>query len=265
MRDSYDPEVYDLFHPVGADDSDIRFFRAWARETGGPILELGAGTGRTLLPLARDGIEVEGLDTSAPMLDALRARLAAEPADVRARTRVHCADMCDFDLERRFAGIQIPFRAFLHNVDRAAQEQCLGMCRRHLAPGGKLAFSFFHPLLEAESFDRSHAESSRATWRWRDAKALPDGGFVVLSQCRDFDLDARRMWLRLRYERCDPSGRVERVHLQLLELACLYPRDVEQLLRRNGFDEIEIRGGFDGAPLAQEGRELIVTAKLVAG
>ena len=56
MRDTHDPSLYDLFHPHDAGDNDIEFYLELARELGGPILELGAGTGRSLLPLARAGM-----------------------------------------------------------------------------------------------------------------------------------------------------------------------------------------------------------------
>src|SRR5438874_377731 len=72
---------YDLDHAGFADDLD--FWRNLARQIGGPVLEVGCGSGRVLLPLARAGFEVVGIDTSAPMLDRLKARLHAEPAAAR--------------------------------------------------------------------------------------------------------------------------------------------------------------------------------------
>src|SRR5262245_17396946 len=77
-------------HLAGGPVAD--FYLALARETGGPVLELGCGTGRALLPIARDGIACVGLDNSPAMLDVLRAK--APPPNLR----LVLAPMQDFDL-----------------------------------------------------------------------------------------------------------------------------------------------------------------------
>src|SRR5208282_1492497 len=64
---------------------DVEFYVAEAQASGGPVLELGCGTGRVLLPTARAGLEITGLDASVNMLERCRARLAAEPEEVRRR------------------------------------------------------------------------------------------------------------------------------------------------------------------------------------
>src|SRR5262245_40276071 len=71
---------------------DVAFYRALARDADGPVLELGCGTGRALLPIAGDGIPCTGLDSSDAMLGALRAK--QPPPNLR----LHCATMQRFDL-----------------------------------------------------------------------------------------------------------------------------------------------------------------------
>jgi SAM-dependent methyltransferase len=259
--DTYDPEIYDLFHPPDRDDgeeSDIRFYRELAEQTGGPVLELGVGTGRTLLPVARQGHEIHGLDSSPRMLDALRKRLESEPEEVRRRVKVLEGDMGAFELPDRFAMIQIPFRGFLHNVTRAAQLGCLRACSDHLLDGGVLAFSVFHPSLE---FMGQNSGALSGVWRWRGERPFPSGGFVTLSDCTSYDTVHQRLSARLRYERYDSAGRLQFAHLHRLELAYLYPRDIQALLRECGFVEIAIEGGFDGGPFTDDRQELIVHAR----
>src|SRR5262245_58236780 len=110
---------------------DAEFYRALARECGGPVLELGCGTGRILGPIAHDGIACTGLDASAGMLAAFRR------SDPPANVRLVQGRMQHFDLSPdRFQLIFAGFRAFQHLYTVDDQLACLAAVRRHLAPGG---------------------------------------------------------------------------------------------------------------------------------
>ncbi len=85
----YDLEPGDIFK------DDIAFYKEKAKESGGPILELGCGTGRVTIPLLEEGNEVWGLDLSADMLSQLRKKVADLPASV---ARSH---LSDWELQRR--------------------------------------------------------------------------------------------------------------------------------------------------------------------
>ena len=80
-----DPAYYSAIYASRIDD--VAYYVSLARAAEGPVLEYGIGNGRIALPLARHGVDVVGIDHSAPMLADLRARLAREPSDVRARVR----------------------------------------------------------------------------------------------------------------------------------------------------------------------------------
>ena len=116
--------------------------------TGGPVLELGAGTGRITLPVAQQGLSVHALDAHPGMLDALRRKTSALPREVRELITITEGDMRRFRLDRTFSFVIIPFRAFLHNLTADDQLACLQCVREHLVPGGRLAFNVFHPSLE---------------------------------------------------------------------------------------------------------------------
>jgi SAM-dependent methyltransferase len=252
---NYDPLIYDLFHDPAA--ADVQFYTDLARQSGGPVLELGVGTGRTLLSIARSGIEIHGLDVDPSMLDALRRKLDDEPTSVAERVQVFSADMRQFSLPHRYAAIHIPFRAFLHNVDAAAQVDCLRACFDHLRPGGQLAFNVFHPSLEVMS--RNHGALG-GVWRWTDERILSDGRRILLSFATTYDTPAQKLSSRHRYEVYSASGVLERTHLLSLELAYLYPADVRERLASAGFVEVRIDGGFGGGPLSRDGDELVVRA-----
>ena len=144
MPDEYEGVLarnYDALYGVMRDPSgDAAFYRALAEETGGPVLELGCGTGRVLLPIAALGIPCVGVDASPAMLAALRAKNPPPNLElVEGR-------METFDLgARRFGLVTSPFRAFLHLLDVPSQLAALANIRKHLAPGGAFAFDIFDP------------------------------------------------------------------------------------------------------------------------
>jgi 2-polyprenyl-3-methyl-5-hydroxy-6-metoxy-1,4-benzoquinol methylase len=93
------------------------------------VLDVCCGTGRILLPSLQAGVDIEGLDLFAPMLDRLRQK--AE--ELGLSPRLHQADMGDFDLPRRYALVIIPFNAVGHNMTQEAQIRCLSLCRQSFA------------------------------------------------------------------------------------------------------------------------------------
>lgn len=106
------------------DRPDVASYVKQAQESGGPGLELGCGTGRVLIPPARAGIEIVGVDLSRSMLAICRDKLAREPDDVRARVEMVEADMRRFDLGREFRLVTLPFRPFQHLMTVQDQLSC---------------------------------------------------------------------------------------------------------------------------------------------
>src|SRR5215475_12662699 len=146
IPDEYDASIaknYDAEYAVIRDPSgDRAFYAELARASGGPVLELGCGTGRVLLPIAEQGIPCVGLDLSKNMLDVLRAK--GPPPSLS----LVQASMTGFDLGgARFPLIFAAFRAFQHLCTVEEQLAALGCIRRHLAPGGTFAFDVFAPSL----------------------------------------------------------------------------------------------------------------------
>jgi SAM-dependent methyltransferase len=112
--------------------ADLPLWRRLAREQGGPILDVGAGTGRVALELARHGHEVTALDRDRTLLDELQQRAGDLPV------RTVAADARSFELERRFALCMVPMQT-VQLLDSAGRASFLRCARRHLASGGVLA------------------------------------------------------------------------------------------------------------------------------
>ena len=146
-----------------ADLRDIPFYTDLAERVGGPVLEIGCGTGRVLLEIARRGIEIEGLDSSEDQLRVLQAKLDVSPGGARNRIRLHHADMRTFSLDRRFRLITAPFRPVQHLYTVADQITAFRAIRKHLLPDGRFAFDAFYPKYEMLDADM-HVEKPDFEW-----------------------------------------------------------------------------------------------------
>jgi SAM-dependent methyltransferase len=124
--------------------ADLRLWRELAQATGGPVLDVGAGTGRVALDLARHGHEVTALDRDEELLAELRRRAGDLPiVTVKADAR-------DFTVDGRFGLVIIPMQTIQILGGDRGRAQFLRRAREHLRPGGLLAAAVTAQL---ESFD----------------------------------------------------------------------------------------------------------------
>jgi ubiquinone/menaquinone biosynthesis C-methylase UbiE len=138
-------KYYDGAYAAMKDLVDVPFYADLAKRTGGPVLEVGCGTGRVLLPIARQGQKIDGVDSSPAMLRVLTEHLQSEPPEVRQRVELHLADMRDFRLGRKYPLVTIPFRPLQHMRTVPDQLSALTSAAFHLQEGGILAFDVFYP------------------------------------------------------------------------------------------------------------------------
>jgi SAM-dependent methyltransferase len=241
LHDEYAPiaDLYDHVSPYRA-LTDVSFYVDAARESGGPVLELGCGTGRVLIPTARAGVEITGVDLSPGMLAVCRRALAAEPADVRSRAQIVHAAMSSFELGRSFRLVTIPFRPFQHLVAVEDQIACLDCIRRHLASGGLLIFDLFNPSLDAIVNNPIGVEGDP-----EPEFTTPDGRRVVRRH-KTVAQDRFRQTgqFELIYYVTHPDGRTERL-VHAFAMRYFFRFEVEHLLVRAGFHVERLYGGAD--------------------
>jgi ubiquinone/menaquinone biosynthesis C-methylase UbiE len=231
---------YDALYTVMRNPSDdVAFYRELARASGGPVLELGCGTGRTLLPIAQAGISCVGVDASPAMLAVLRDKSPpANLALVEAR-------MEKLDLPHRsFPLVTCPFRAFSHLLDVETQLAALGAVRRHLEPGGTFALDVFDPRLartalveEPEHLAATFHDAGREVRRWDTIRR---------------DLSRQVMTINLRFE----SPAAELCGVGEIQMRWFYRYELEHLLARAGFSEIQFFGGFGREPWVAGGETI---------
>ena len=255
--DSFLPEFYDYVVPY-RDRQDVRFFVEMARACGGPVLELGCGTGRVLIPTARAEVEIIGLDASHMMLEACRKKLAGEPASVKSNViDLIEGDMRSFELGREFNLITIPFRPFQHLLTVTDQMSCLARIHGHLVMGGSLILDIFNPSLPSLTDDKSLTEHGE------EPEFTTDDGRRVIRRARVISRDYFNQVTdnELIYYVTHPDGREERL-VHRFSLKYLFRFEVEHLLARCNFSLQVVYADYDKSPYGSKyPGELIVVAK----
>lgn len=248
-------DLYDSILPY-RERPDVAFFVEAALAAKGPVLEIGCGTGRVLIPTARAGKEATGLDLSASMLDVCRRNLAAEPAEVRQRVQLIRADMRHFDLGRQFGLLTMPFRPFQHLTTVEDQLACLAAVRRHLAPGGTFILDVFNPSIPFLADDSKLSESGD------DPEFTTPDGRKVLARSRIVSRDCANQVqnVELIYYVTHPDGRQERL-VQAFPMRYLFRFEAEHLLVRAGFVVRDVYSDYDKSHFGSKyPGELIVVA-----
>lgn len=199
---------------------DVDFYVRLARESGGPVVELGVGTGRIAVPTAAAGVRVIGIDSSRGMLEVCAE--AAALAGVAHLVDLRVGDLLDPPVHERVPLVTCPFRAYLHLHTDEERLRALAAVRRLLLPGGTLAFDVFAP-------GEDDVLSTHARWLEREPG---------IYERADWDTDARTLTLSVRGETGETT----------MTLAWLSPEEWRDLLERAGFEVVGHYGWFDGRP-----------------
>jgi SAM-dependent methyltransferase len=225
-----DAELYDLLNDGYRDD--LGFYRGLADDHGGPVLELGAGSGRVTAALARAGHEVVAVEPAAAMRARGIARLEAR--GLGAGVAWVDADMRALDLGRRFALAIAPFHALMHLETLEDQDAALRAVRAHLLPGGAFATDVYVPRFGPEGVVRVEPV-------WRDVA----GDLFVWQH---HDPVAQVVVTEHRLDRVDAEGRLIRRRATLRQR--YFQRfELERALRAAGFDPVRSFGGFERGPV----------------
>jgi SAM-dependent methyltransferase len=243
------PELYDHISLYNR-RPDIEFYAGLCREAG-EALELGCGTGRILIPAARAGCRITGLDQSAGMLGRCLVKTEVLPPGIRERITLVQADMTRFHLSRTFPLAIAPFRPIQHLTAVADQLAFLRCVREHLAPSGRLVFDAFNPNLAMLAAPLSPDEVEDTP-----EQLLPGG---------------RRMRRAYRIARKRPAEQVNDIEMiwyldgrrtvQCFPMRYFFRFEVEHLLALTGFEVTALYGAFDGSPFTDGSAEMIFTAR----
>ncbi len=254
---SFTAEFYDHIGPY-KNRQDVALYVEMARESGGPVLEIGCGTGRILIPTAQAGIQIVGLDASDRMLSMCREKLSHEPAEVQSRVDFVAADMRRFDLGRTFGLITMPFRPFQHLLTVDDQLACLTCVRHHLTDGGTFVLDLFNPDLERLVDEKYLGEQEE-----EEPFSMPDGRRVVRRyRTASRDPFNQVQQVELIYHVTHPDGREERL-VHAFPFRHLFRFEAEHLLARSGFHVENVYADFDKTPYGSKypGELIFVASK----
>jgi SAM-dependent methyltransferase len=270
LEDFDDAVDYDLRDPSS---TGVDFYSRLARETGGPVLEIGCGTGRVAIPIARLGIAVTGLDLVPGMLEQARKKSAGLP------TRWVQGDARSFDLGERFRLIYLTGNVFQFFLTRQDQELMLERARAHLDRDGLLAFETRNPRWATRAV-RLAAASGHSP-----PGAPGEGLFAYLEDCaqeqhRRTYTDAAGREVRvsttqvydhvaqiLEWTACRRwlEGGVERTRVTRTAVRFTFPQELEALLHYNGFAVIRRYGDWNLEPLGADSPSIIAVCRERAG
>lgn len=241
--------IYDAVFSYVKDD--IPFYLEEAVRSGGPVAELGCGTGRVALPIALEGIDIVGLDSSSAMLE--RARRKAEQAEATNLRLMH-ASMVDFELAERFPLIIIPFRGLLSLLSVEDTERTLLNVRRHLAPGGRLIFDIFVPDLNMM------VQEGDVPYHFRDVNDPATGERLVIWNQASYDPFSQVMSIRSTIEELDDSGRVSSKMYRDFALRYMFRWEMHHLLRACDYDILAMYGGFERREFDEASTDMVWVA-----
>ena len=219
------PSSYDAIAELYDDWSrsvveDVSFYVEEALEAGGPVVELGVGTGRIAVPVALAGVRVIGVDSSAGMLEVCRRR--AEAAGVADVLDLRLGDLRRPPVEERVPLVVAPFRSLLHCETDKERLEALAAARSLLVPGGRLVFDVFAP--GADDIAETHG-------RWIEREP-------GIWERAEWDKARSRLILGVR----GPGGETT------MSLAWLPPERWTALLEEAGFEVLATYGWFDRKP-----------------
>ena len=232
---------------------DVPFYIQQGLGCSGPVLELGCGTGRVSLAMARANIPVVGVDISLRMVETARRKARALGLGRQASFRQ--GDMRTVRLRRRFPLVVMPFRSFQSLLRVSDQRQALANVKAHLLPNGKLAFDVFAPDIQML------ADTSPEMFHLQDVPQ-PDTGHRLA------------VWGKNRFNHVDQTNDVQLVIEELDQQDVVLSRlcreftvrytfryEMEHLLETCGFTVEAVYGDFDGGPVAADSDDLVWVAR----
>ena len=238
-------KFYDLF----GSKNDLEFYRELAFQSGKKALELGVGTGRVAIPLAKAGMTVVGIDNSVHMLRVAREKLARETDAVRRRIILKKGDMRHFELKQSFPFIYVPSSTFDHNITIEEQKRTLNCVYKHLEANGTFAFDLEQAMLNKPD----------TSW-WIDRKEIERGRMVVRSIFSRRDMTKHMCSLDLFFDVYKYGKLLERLH-EYGEVAMISKDEVTKLLEEEGFKVESIYGDFNKSKYRNDSKRIVLVTR----
>jgi SAM-dependent methyltransferase len=243
---------YDVIHEELTDDID--FVLSLAEKIGGPILELGCGTGRLAIPLARAGYRVTGLDNSTEMLAFAKHKLSSQTEIVKERARLLVGDMRRFELDDQFALAVISYNTFMH-LDRKGAEESLRCVRDHLSSDGWLLIDGLNPFALKDISTTNIPELER------ELLDQVTGNIIRQFSCSSLEEETQELNITWTYEIVQASGSSVRRFVVDSTFYYLFPHQAEILLSSAGFGLEALYGDYGREAFTEDSDHMLLMAR----
>lgn len=233
---------------------DLDFLINFSREINDAVLELACGTGRVMIPLAENGLEVYGIDNSEEMLKIGREKIKTLPVDVKSKLHFQYGDMSSFNLNRKFRLVLIPFNSFLLLLKKEEQESCLKCVRSHLTDDGFFVLDIYSPNFKLIAQDTNEMKFLRHFY------VPPIEKVVIQWEYLKRDMAEQIAYSDFLYEMYDKHGNLSR-RASSLRMKIIFRYEMEYLLEKCGFRIIDLFGDYNKTPYTEESRQMIFVCK----
>ena len=242
---------YDLDHVDYDDDLDL--YHQFSRSTGGRVLDVGAGTGRVTVHLAKHGAHVVGIDESTAMLD-IAAKKLDRAGKLHGSATFVTADVRQLELTQRFSLAIVALNTFAHFVTAGDQFAALAAIHRHLEPGGMLLLDLWNPT--ASTGKESSGEVLHGYTRSEPGTDNTVSQFVATVADQGRQLLRVTIW----YDVTDAAGHTTRHPVAMTTRYC-YRYELEWMLLHAGFETDQVYGDYDLSEYHGDSPRLFVTAR----
>lgn len=242
-------DLYDLEHDEFHEDLEV--IMGLAEAGGGPVLELGCGTGRVLQPLAEAGYVATGVDLSQPMLAMAQSRLADIPTH---RVRLWHGDM----LQARdapggpFGLAAFTLNGLMHLTTAEEQRKALESSANALLPQGSIFIDSMNAVPDQLRF---LSDGPRLERSW----STNDGGVIDKWSYRTINATEQTIDTILWYDSLGPDRSLRRVR-SAYTMRYLHEAELRLLLELTGFGTVQVFGDYDFSPLYEDADRLLVIA-----
>jgi SAM-dependent methyltransferase len=234
-------------------DDDLRLYLELADRYGGPIVDIGCGTGRVMIPLAQQGYEVHGIDSEPAMLERARRRRDASPA-LKNNMVLHQGDVLTYSLDHQFRLTLVPYNGLMHFHDQETQLAALRRLRAWTADDGLL-------VLDLPNAGEVFATQETDAIMMERTFLEPESGHMVMQQSFSY-LDRTQQLLRVTwiYDEITADGVVKRTFAPLV-LYYYFFSEVKLLLQMTGFEVEAVYGDTAYGPFEDGCERMIVFAR----
>lgn len=253
MSDFYDTiaRYYDAENYETTDD--LPFYSELAAIYGGPILDVGCGTGRVMLHLAQEGYQTVGVDTSEYMVERGRRKLASLGEDARNAT-FKVGDIVDHQAAQPYNLILLPYHLFMHFREQDQQIAVLKKLHEVLGNDGVVVFDLPNT---GEAFATQDDDAVRLDRTFVDFET---GNVVMQQSVSHLDRVTQELHITWIYDEITSDGMLKRT-LAPLTLRYIFFSELTLLLKLTGFSVAETYGDYDHSPFMDGASRMLVLAE----